>query len=263
LLLWDSIAPPTSPGSARIFLELMNTFAFERSYFDDDPLTTLANNGILERDFTVKKAWDKYPIVGRFLTLWQATSAYIKVFVYTTYHHSDAEVAADKQLQAWIQDAGDNDEGNIRGLPAHVDTRAALEAILTSLIYRITAHGGSRMFPAAYPVQTFVANFPPCLQRTEIPEPTDILTTTQLLEYLPKTGTIGKMMTFYNTFIFSKPYVPFIPEKGVTADLFFPGGQNDPRNKALIAYREALIEYIKDLEPDAPQIHQWPLNIET
>ena len=166
-------------------------------------------------------------------------------------------------MQAWIRDAGDNDEGNIRGLPAHVDTRAALEAILTSLIYRITAHGGSRMFPAAYPVQTFVANFPPCLQRTEIPEPTDILTTTQLLEYLPKTGTIGKMMTFYNTFIFSKPYVPFIPEKGVTADLFFPGGQNDPRNKALIAYREALIEYIKDLEPDAPQIHQWPLNIET
>lgn len=262
LILWGSIAPPTSVDTAWKFLELMNTFAFERSFFADDPLTTLATNGIKEADFTINTPWDKYPIVGQFLTLWDAVSSYIQVFVDTSYV-DDAAVVADKQLQAWITEATDEDEGNIQGLPANVTTRAELKTILTSLIYRIAAHGGSRMRPSAYPVQSFVANFPPCLQQTRIPKPTDTLSTVELLEFLPKTGTIGDMMTFYNIFVFSAPYVPFIPEKGVTTDLFFPDGPDAPRNKALIAFRESLIAFIKDLEPKSPQIHQWPLNIET
>lgn len=262
LLLWSSIAPPTSPSTARTFLDLMNTFAFQRNFFDDDPVNTLARNNITQADFSVNTPWDKYPVVATFLELWQATSAYIKVFVDTTYA-DDAAVAADKQLQAWMADAADSGEGNIHGLPEPVDSRQKLQDVLTSLIYRITAHGGSRMRPSAYPVQSFVANFPPCLQRTHIPAPTDTLSTTQLLEFLPKTGTIGEMMTFYNIFIFSEPYVPFIPKAGVSADLFFPGGPDAPRNRALIGFREAVIATIKGLEPDSPQPHQWPLNIET
>ena len=90
-----------------------------------------------------------------------------------------------------------------------------------------------------------------------------MLSTAELLEYLPKTGTIGEMMTFYTTFIFSAPYVPFIPETGVKTNLFFPGGMDDPRNQALVAFREAVIDLIKGYDPIAPQVHQWPLNIET
>lgn len=262
LLLWSSIAPPTAPSTARTFLDLMNTFAFQRTYFDDDPVNTLARNNITESDFSVNAPWDKYPVVGTFLELWKAASAYVEVFVDTSYGN-DAAIVADKQLQAWIADAADSGEGNIRGLPDPVDTCQKLQAVLTSLIYRITAHGGSRMRPSAYPVQSFVANFPPCLQRTHIPAPSDTLSTTQLLEYLPKTGTIGEMMTFYNIFIFSEPYVPFVPKAGVSTDLFFPGGPDAPRNKALIGFREAVIAVIEGLEPDAPQRHQWPLNIET
>ena len=46
------------------------------------------------------------------------------------------------------------------------------------------------MSSAANPGFSFVGNFPPCLQKEEIP-PTDVsLETEELFEYLPKTGTI-------------------------------------------------------------------------
>jgi hypothetical protein len=57
--------------------------------------------------------------------------------------------------------------------------------------------------------------------------------------------------------------VPFIPEGGVEADLFYPGGVNDPRNQALIRFRQELMAFLDSYQPDNPQLHQWPRNIET
>ena len=82
----------------------------------------------------------------------------------------------------------------------------------------------------------------------------------ELLACLPKTGTIASLLTFGTFFVFSAPYVPFIPAGGVSEDLFFPKG--DPRNKGLIAYREALVAFIKSYAPDQA-VGQWPRNIET
>jgi hypothetical protein len=74
------------------------------------------------------------------------------------------------------------------------------------------------------------------------------------------------------TFAFTTPYVPFVPEvvhepdpkpkPDPAADLFFPGGLDDPRNAALVAYRQALMEFINAYSPDYPTIGQWPRNIE-
>ena len=71
------------------------------------------------------------------------------------------------------------------------------------------------------------------------------------------------MMTFYFTFAFSAPYVPFIPNEGPDADLFYPGGVNAPRNKALIKFRQKLEAFINKYQEEDPQIHQWPRNVET
>ena len=72
------------------------------------------------------------------------------------------------------------------------------------------------------------------------------------------------MVNFYFTFVFSPPYIPFIPSAGVNANLFFPNGLDDPRNVALVARRNVLISFIEtEYEPNAPQIDQWPMNIET
>jgi hypothetical protein len=49
----------------------------------------------------------------------------------------------------------------------------------------------------------------------------------------------------------------------VETNLPFPSGMKDPRNRAVVIYRDRLIEFINRYEPSNPQIGQWPLNIET
>jgi hypothetical protein len=263
LLVWNAIAPPTSYTTRCGILDLWNRFAKDRDYFADDPTTALQAQGIVAADFTTEggKPWDLYPNAQGLLQLWSDTERYVSDVVTYTYA-SDAAVAEDRHLQAWMRHASHRHGGNIRGLPKKLDSRDALTKVLTSLIYRITAHGVSRMMRTAYPAQLFVANFPPCLQIAGIPSPQSELTTGQLLACLPKTGTIASLLNFGMFFVFSAPYKPFIPEKGVDCDLFFPDGLNDPRNKALVAYRKALIAFMESYAPGEP-VGQWPRNIET
>jgi Lipoxygenase len=261
LLLWSLIAPPTSISTPFQFLELTNAYGAGRSYFDDDPKTTLAKLGLVETDFTLKTPWDQYPVVQRLLAVWGLCETYVNSFVEATYP-TDAAVASDRLLRAWIKVSSAADEGNIRGLP-EMNSRVALASVLTSLIYRVTAHGVSRLNSTANPALTFVANFPHCLQLQEIPSPSLPLDTKALLAYLPNTGTISEAVNFYFTFVFSPPYEPFIPFDGVDTALFFPGGATDPRNQALIQLRNGLAKFINDCQPEFPQRFQWPLNIET
>src|SRR5262249_45877520 len=153
-------------AKAEDFLALANGYAAGRSYFDDDPTTTIAQLHLRAKDFTAKKPWDKYPVVQGLLRLWKLVETYVEAFVGATYA-SDAPVAADSGLQTWIATAASADAatgGNIRGLPT-MDSRAALSKTLTSLLYRITAHGISRMNSTPNPALTFAANYPHCLQR--------------------------------------------------------------------------------------------------
>ena len=73
-------------------------------------------------------------------------------------------------------------------------SRNTLKRVLHSVIYRIMAHGTSRLYRSANPVLTFVANFPPCLQDGAIPDPTESFDTQGLHKFLPTTGTIGEML---------------------------------------------------------------------
>jgi Lipoxygenase len=266
LLLWSQVAPPTSVDGPVGFLLLMSEFAGGRTFFMDDPLDTLARNGIAQADFTVTEPWDRYPIVKTFLAVWQATEDYVSTFVDVTYP-AGSPPAKDAALQSWIQKAADKDVGNVPGLPPQITTNDELKRVLTSLIYRITIHGSSRLLTSANPGLTYVANFPPCLQDATIPAPTTPLTPKSLFAYLPVTGTIGKMATFYYTFTFSRPYESFVPEYGVESKLFFPGGPTELRNKALIDYRRAVESLIDELSPVSTpgqsQPYQWPLSIET
>jgi Lipoxygenase len=261
LVTWKAIAPPTSITSGWQFLELCNAFAKNREFFDDDP-SALADRGVKEADFTVDAPWDRYLIVRRYQQIWKATADYVTTFVDVTYADNQA-VAEDTALQAWIADSSDPYGGNVHGLPK-MNSRAALKQVLTSLLYRIAAHGMSRLSPVANPGLTFVANYPPCLQDATIPEPSRSFDTRALLSYMPRTGTIGLMANFYFVFSFSPPYESFIPITGVESELFFPSGLADPRNHALVAYRQAMIEIMKKIEgSEIVQLFQLPLNVET
>jgi hypothetical protein len=167
LLLDWSIAPPTSVTSSKQFLQMINAFAEGRSFFDDDPQTTIDCLDLRMEDFTHTDDWDEYPVVRYLLALFAATATYVDRVV-EAFYPDDASVAADGALQQWIAASGAARGGNVRGLPA-MTTRTALKRVLTSLIYRVTAHGSSRLNQAANPGLTFAANFPPCLQSTTHP----------------------------------------------------------------------------------------------
>lgn len=261
LALWSRIAPPTSVATADQFLSLANDYADRRSFFEDDPRTTLKNLGLRQSDFTRATAWDQYPLVAQLLAVWDLVATYVRACVRATYG-SDAAVAGDRPLQAWIAASSAPTVGNVRGLP-RMTSRSALERVLTSILYRVTVHGVARLTSSSNPALTFVANFPHCLQRAGIPDPRARLSTRTLLTYLPNTQTISAAVSFYFTFAFSTPYEPFIPLGGVDANLFFPHGRQARRNQALIDLRNGLAAFIDDYQPDAPQRFQWPLNIET
>lgn len=260
LLLWKTIGPPTSFSSPDLFLELTNEFATGRNFFDDDPKNALKNLGLEESDFTVSKPWDQYQIVGDLLEIWEDSEKFAAKFVDETYV-DDRAVFDDTPLQNWIKQSTNPAEGNVRGLPM-MDSKESLKAVLSSLIYRVAAHGNSRQLNSLSAALSFVANYPPCLQDTRIPAPSETIDQKRLLRYLPNTGTIGEMMTFYFIFTYSVPYNPLIPLFGVHEDLYFDD-PNDPRNAALIEFRESIKTFIQNYDSEAPMIHQWPASIET
>jgi hypothetical protein len=241
-LLWGQIAPPTPLTGYVPLVKLYDTFAKGRSFFDDDPLVELANRRLRAEDFTVVKPWDAYPVVGVLLDVWDATAGFVSAVVADVYS-TDEEVATDAALTEWMAASRDPKQGNIRGLPDAIETRAELTSVLTSILYRVTAHGAGSLTPSVNPALAFVANFPPCLQGADIPEPGDVMTTEDLLWLLPRTGTIGEMTTFYFTFVYSKPYGRLIPSGGIRADAYFP---RKACNDALFAYRSAVTAIIDE-----------------
>ena len=259
LLGWSKLpgVPPTSIATAPQFFELIDRYADGRGFFDDDPTTTLERLGLSEADFTVDEPWDQYPIVGDLLSIWDATERYVDTYIEHAYA-TDADVQEDAELQRWIAASGSADDGNIAGLPV-MDSKDALKRVLHSLIYRITAHGGSRLYRSANPALTFVANFPPTLQDARIPDPDASFDTRELQRYLPNTGSIGAMVYFYFTFWASPPYVPFVPIGGMENDLFF---DDEVSNGALIELRQFIAAFVERVEPDTPQTWQWERNIE-
>jgi hypothetical protein len=266
LLTWQ-ISPPTSLTNSSQFLQMMDAFAAGRPFVADDPKATIAALGLRKDDFTVHADWDQYPVVRYLLNIWEATERYVGAVIDASYANDD-QVRSDADLLAWIAASGDPAQGNVAGLPP-MDTVAALKAVMTSLIFRITAHGASRLNQAANPYLTYVAAFPPCLQAAQIPRPDSPMGEKELLAYLPNTGTMGSMVDFLFTFIYSVPYEPFIPLAGVEADLSFTGPSGHTCNTALIQFRRDLEAFIDlwALDSNVPgvpaQVDRWPLNIET
>ena len=263
LVGWSTLAPPTSISDPGKFLTLCNKFSATHEFFSTDPADTLAQLNLAPVDFTDPsiddQPWNLYPNVQKMLTVWQMTADYVSAVVDAGYA-TDAAVAADTDLANWIGAA--SGPGNVAGLPK-VDSKAALKAVVTSILYRITFHGMGRLRSISSPEPSFAPNFPPCLQNTTIPDPLDPLPTSELLKtYLPNTGTLGELITFYDIFSYSAPYVPVVPHKGSEDELFFDQTRYPTANQALIEFRRGIEDLIRMLQPDWVQIGQWSRSIE-
>lgn len=169
---FTTIAPPTSIVDQNDLLKLLDNFAKGRGILDDDPYTELARNGLKAEDFSSKPTapWDLFPAAQNLTHIWDLCQDFVRAFI-EKYYPTDDAVSKDAALQKWMKASADSKQGNIHGLPT-MDNRKALNDVLLSYIYRITAHGVSRLPRTADPWLTFVANFPPCLQRDDLPSQT-------------------------------------------------------------------------------------------
>lgn len=260
LLAWSSLSPPTSISDTGKFLSLCNAFSARHDFFSTDPANLLAT--LSPDDFTDpainNEEWNLYPNVQVAQKTWAMVAAYVNAVVDAGYVN-DAAVAADKDLANWIGSA--SAIGNVAGLPK-MNSKAALKAVVTSVLYRITYHGMGRLRNVGAPVPPFAPNYPPCLQSTTIPDPSTPLPTADLLKYLPNIGTLGSLITFYYIFAYNAPNVPLVPYKGPEDELFFDQGKYPGANQALIDFRKGIAGFVSYFQPDWVQTGQWPRNIE-
>ena len=260
LLAWSSLSPPTSISDTGKFLSLCNAFSARHDFFFTDPANMLAT--LNPDDFTDpainNEAWNLYPNVQVAQKIWAMVAAYVNAVVDAGYAN-DAAVTADRDLASWIGSA--STIGNVAGLPK-MNSKAALKAVVTSVLYRITYHGMGRLRNVGAPVPPFAPNYPPCLQSTTIPDPSTPLSTADLLKYLPNIGTLGSLITFYYIFAYNAPNVPLVPYKGPEDELFFDQSKYPAANQALIDFRKEIVGFISSFQPDWVQTGQWPRNIE-
>jgi len=260
LLAWSSLSPPTSISDTGKFLSLCNAFSARHDFFSTDPANLLAT--LSPDDFTDpainNEAWNLYPNVQVAQKIWAMVAAYVNAVVDAGYAN-DAAVTADRDLASWIGSA--STIGNVAGLPK-MNSKAALKAVVTSVLYRITYHGVGRLRNVGAPVPPFAPNYPPCLQSATIPDPSKPLPTAELLKYLPNIGTIGSLITFYYIFAYNAPNVPLVPYKGPEDELFFDQSKYPAANQALIDFRKDILGFISSFQPDWVQTGQWPRNIE-
>jgi hypothetical protein len=283
---FEKISPPTPVAGPMRLLDLLDRYAAGKTFFDLDPLSELKNQGIDVSNFTrdPDRPWDVYPVAGYLTTIWSFCERFVKVVVNELYK-DDKAVAQDTGLQAWIHASQDPANGNVK-LP-DITTKALLIQLLTSLLYRVTAHAAGSLISVVNPALAFISNFPPCLQQTDLPEPTKTLTEAELLARMPYTGTMGAMTTFYFTFADTPPNTPAIPKGGVNLGLYW----TDPTkpwtnmcNAALVKYRSDIVSFVEwytnnwNAELDrvgnvppgpvpayaapGPQVEQWPRSIE-
>ena len=260
LLAWSSLSPPTSISDTGKFLSLCNAFSARHDFFSTDPANMLAT--LSPDDFTDpaidNEQWNLYPNVQVAQKIWAMVAAYVNAVVDAGYAN-DAAVTADKDLARWIGRASTT--GNVAGLPK-MNSKAALKAVVTSILYRITYHGVGRLRNVGAPVPPFAPNYPPCLQSTTIPDPSTPLSTADLMKYLPNIGTLGSLITFYYIFAYNAPNVPLVPYKGPEDELFFDQSKYPAANQALIDFRTDILGFISSFQPDWVQTGQWPRNIE-
>ena len=76
-MLWGQISPPTPLDGYMSLLKLLDKFAENRKFFEDDPLNELSKRGLEAKDFTVVTQWDAYPVVGFLLDIWDITGEYV------------------------------------------------------------------------------------------------------------------------------------------------------------------------------------------
>ncbi len=108
-------------------------------------------------------ALGEYPARDDALLLWGALSSFVKGYV-ELYYPSDADVAADPELAAWVAELGAEDGGRLGGIERPT-TVAAVVDLVASIVYRCTGYHAQFNYSSfdlfSWPPNVQVAAFAP------------------------------------------------------------------------------------------------------
>ncbi len=144
---------------------LVNNAYGEWSFSDWDPRTEMGRRGVLDRDLL-----PGYHYRDDALRLYDAIDAYSEQLL-RLYYHSDQDVQADPELQAWIAELTSPEGGRVKGLPL-VDGKLLrfddLHAIIRQTIYLVSCEHAA-VNNGQYDQFGFIPNAPGALY---LPPPT-------------------------------------------------------------------------------------------
>lgn len=136
LLLPDGRTPRLQSVSARGAIDLVHRARRSFRWNAMHPPHVFADKGVLDRDVL-----STYPHRDDTLPVWEAIGTFVERYL-RLYYASDADVAGDRELSAWIDELQSERGGRIQdiGEDGRLVTFAGLKRLVQQAIWRITAY---------------------------------------------------------------------------------------------------------------------------
>lgn len=126
----DELLAPSLEGSLALVRKGLSSFDLETASFTGD----LAERGLTDRD-----ALPEFPFRDDGAAIDAAIGAFVRDTLALAYE-SDANVASDPELRAFVAELSSRDGGRLPGLPARIETLDALGALVSCVLFTTSAH---------------------------------------------------------------------------------------------------------------------------
>jgi len=126
-----------------------------------------------------------YPYRDDGMLVWNAINAFVSG--YLRYFYPDRQaIANDQELQAWAAELADPNQGNLKGMPAHIDNVEELIKLVTTIIF-ICGPQHSAVNYAQYEYMAFAPNMPLSAYQNpaDLADPSESMTEDKILGLLP------------------------------------------------------------------------------
>jgi arachidonate 5-lipoxygenase len=125
------------------------------------------------------------------LKLWSAIEEFVTAVV-RTFYASDRDVVEDDELQEWLRELVAPEGGQLRGVPARLDSSQGLVTLVTSVLFTASA-GHAAANNGQYEMYGYIPNAPGAMYRPP-PATRDALTEADLVAALPRGQAIDEQI---------------------------------------------------------------------
>jgi hypothetical protein len=125
------------------------------------------------------------------LVLWSAIEEFVAAVV-GNFYAGDRDVVEDDELQGWLRELAAPEGGQLRGLPARLDSSQALVKLVTSIVFTASA-GHAAANNGQYDMYGYIPNAPGAMYRPP-PATRDALTEADLAAALPQGEAIDEQL---------------------------------------------------------------------